>query len=405
MPKLVKLALLVVAAAGLAWLSFAQAMTGVGKKSPDLVLRFSPSNSAALGLLADVELVQSDKKGYLERSEALALRSAMGQAVNPRALRQLGLIHDARGDKEGADRLIRLSEKMSRRDLGAQFWLVRREAENDNLAAAVKHIDVGLRTHPGSNDMLFPILTKAIENKDVQDEVRKTLRQNPTWLAGFLEYAFARSENLASVAAVMEPLPASMPGYDGRLQDRLLMEQLVAKKQYAVAQEYYQSKPYLPKALLTSLDFSPVAISADTQPFGWSLLDNNAAVAAFDQTQDGVQLFVRIDYARSGDLLSKILFLKAGTYRLTANYGDVSSDAPTGLQYRVYCLSPDQAEAIEVLQHVDVRANKSINSNFNVPASCSVQRLVVAVDGKSAIKDSQIGVRGIQLARIENASK
>lgn len=392
MPRYLKLVALVLFGGVVAWLSFAQAITGAGKKNPALVLRVSPADPAALALMAEVELAKSKKPERLGSAESLARKSLEAQVLNPRALRQLGMIQDLKTNKPSAERWMVLSEKLSRREFGAQFWLALRAAEKDNLSASVRHIDIGLKTNPRAYDALLPLLTKAISNVEVQQEVARTLKGNPSWLGSFLEYAISQSQDLGSVANVMKTLPAQMPGLDGHRYDTALLQQLVAKKEYRIARDYYLAKPTSGKAVLSSLALSEQNVSPATEPFGWQPLENVAGTADFVSEKNGADLYIGVDYARSGDLAGKVLYLEPGSYRFTVNYGDVSGNSPPALHYKMMCLSPEQPTAFTTVAHSGIRANGVFAFPVTVPGNCLAQKFIVATDFRDAVKDSEIAI-------------
>ncbi len=168
----IKLVAILAATTYLAWLSFIHAVASITwRQNPDTALYYVPDHPLALSRKADELFAQRQDPATLAKVEAMAKQSLRGGALNPVAIRLLGYVADARGDTKKARHLMLLSQKVSRRDLGTQLWLIEDAVARDDKRAALNHYDIAMRATPSSFPILFPTLTGALGDPDVRIKV------------------------------------------------------------------------------------------------------------------------------------------------------------------------------------------------------------------------------------------
>ena len=136
------------------------------KRSPEVALRIAPFNAAALAISAD-RLIATDPIGKASAGAQLAERSLRTQALGASAVRILGYGAEVDRHPARAEALIKLSQRVSRRDLGAQLWLIERAVGTGDVPEALRHYDIALRTTDKTAQLLYPILTSALDEQAV----------------------------------------------------------------------------------------------------------------------------------------------------------------------------------------------------------------------------------------------
>jgi hypothetical protein len=126
-------------------------------------------------------------RGQANDPEAVRLARAalVRDATLPTPYRVLGFAREANGDVAGAERLIGFSDKLSRRDLPAQLWLIERAVARNDVPGAVAHFDTALRTSEAAPELLFPVLANALSEREVVDAVAPRLLTAP-WAQEFI---------------------------------------------------------------------------------------------------------------------------------------------------------------------------------------------------------------------------
>lgn len=94
----------------------------------------------------------------------------------------------------------------SRRNLQTQLWAIEDAVGREDIAGALRHYDVALRTKAQSRAILYPVLASAIRDAQVRAELVRTLVSRPLWADDFLGYAAKNGENAQATAALLTAL-------------------------------------------------------------------------------------------------------------------------------------------------------------------------------------------------------
>lgn len=387
----------------LAWLSFIHAVANITwQQNPDLALRFVPDHPLALSRKADELFAAKQDPATLAKVEAMAKQSLRGGALNPVAIRLLGYVADARGDRKKAREFMLLSQKVSRRDFGTQLWLIEDAVARNDKKQALYHYDIAMRTTPSSFPLLFPTLTGALDDPEVRAGLAPYVKAAPEWLLPFLPHAIGTMENpsyLVDVLLKAGPLP-DRPEY--RDQSNYLLSTLANKGQFSAFERYYASLPSVrPKALQTA------AMNKDTVNLrypaaGWQLIENAAIGGAFSEA-DKRGAFTLSAFAGSGErgeLMRKLLFLKPGSYRFTAQYDAQSSAPDSEIRWDLSCVSA-KGNSGKWFTSRTVQAGRSGDvQSFTLGADCPHQLLQLQLAGGSGQLGAEFVLRSVQITPV-----
>jgi hypothetical protein len=402
--KLIWRAFVAVGCSLLAWFSFASAVAHIVRDSnPEAALQFVPHDAVALsgkaeGLLAKAAptaLVSTDTK-------KLVLESLKAQALNPRALRQLGFIADAKTEGQSALRLIVLSERTSRREFGAQLWLIENGIRSDNISATLVHYDTALRSGYDSGAILYPILSAALDEREVQTAFARYIRTPPPWLGLFLGYAITQGQNPAAIAAAIMGAGGLPDGDLYRDFERQLLAQLSVKEGYAEARQYYLSLAGVDKNIPTSIGFDKMTTSPRFAPISWEVQNTPGVGATFEAGEKGVGQRLSL-FAGSGErgvVLRKLLFMPAGRYAITQDVMLQRLDGVATAEWQVMCLGTGVGRDIWSGEFAP-RAGRQLLPSFEIPRECSVQSIALIVSGGSGQDGSEVILTDVALVPIK----
>ncbi len=389
-----------VVAAVVAWLSFSHSMAMISRnRAPDRALMFVHNEPLALAARADRLLTKPelDSKS-LSTARALALQSLHRQAVNTRALRVLGLIADREKDDQRALALMELAQRLSRREVGVQLWLVQRAAKDGNLPNAIQAFDRALRTSINARPMLFPILLEAIRAPEIREAVAPYIKDGNLWSYDFVNYAIDNSKDLLPIADVIRRAGGLPPGRDEDAAIATLGAKLVEANQvnnlFAIMGRDAQ---VLRAQTDASLNYT---LDSRFAPLGWGLLSQTSVGASAIREGDRTVMLATVLAGRHGVAARKPLMLKSGSYTLTVGYGDIRLGSQATLNWQLVCTAGDGTFHIAWNSGQYRPASQSRSAwTIKVLETCRAQLLDLQLSGGDSQGESEVFIQDVSLRR------
>ena len=212
-----------------AWFAFALAVSGVARvKAPVAALAVMPGESVALASRAD-QLFFAMPQNPPPEVKRLALKALESQPINPKALRILGYMEDAGGNSGKAETYIRMAAKLSRREPGAQLWLIEAAARQGDIRQTLVHYDIALRTKPDTQTILFSRLVGAIEDPEIRAALKPYIRSDNGWGPSFLSFAINNSKDLPVLASLILETGGLSDPEEARVHEVRLLDALSPK--------------------------------------------------------------------------------------------------------------------------------------------------------------------------------
>lgn len=349
--------------------------------APQLAMRLIPGEHSVAVRIADQTLGLA-KPGELSDSEldkidAAARDSIADNSLDVRAFRVLGTSQAFRGNGDTALAMMRHSDRLSRREVGVQLWLLEDAAQSGDLAGAVRHFHRLLTTKPTSRAALFPVLAAAIEDVQVRGALQPYLAARPPWETAFYDYALARMKDPRPLAKLMAA-QRQLPPQPGQSYQQAMLLALTAKGDYAAAQWFMRAMPDGDKEFVAGqVRDRSFRATGKHQPFDWTLVtDFSAAAEPIADARSG--LAVRVDPNWTGLLARQLLMLRPGRYRLHVEQR--TSEAPEAVLagWKLEC-----ADSRRPLASIKTpKPPKPVRSQveFSVPTGCPAQWLSYTVD-------------------------
>ncbi|MBD8548174.1 hypothetical protein [Sphingomonas sp. CFBP 8760] len=281
-----------------------------------------------------------------DRTREVAVQALRAQPLNPVALRMLAIWAAGHGYLRRADRLAGLSEKVSRRDLSNQLFMIERAVSRGDVAATLAHYDMALRTSPNSKQLLFPILSAAIADPTIRQDLVPYVRHGAPWIGGFLFNALDMPGGASSAAELL--LASGRKNNVALLIDLApgLLTHLVGSGDFPLAERLFLALPKADAAMLADPSFTMRTTDPVYGPFGWRAIESADASIAFEPAEGGRRrLYVSARLGAVGDqiLLQRTLHLPPGNYLFVQQ-----PEAKTGensITWRVTCLKAGDSSA------------------------------------------------------------
>lgn len=392
--------LIVAGTAALAAFSFASAVTHIVRDSnAEAALQFSPRDAVALSVAAESRLAAA-KSAALVSAETRALieTSLTQQAVNARALRQLGFVFDVAGKTDKARQLIQLAERVSRREFGAQLWLIEDGIRANDMRSTLRHYDTALRSGYDNGSILYPILTAALDDVEVQAALTPYIRNPPPWFDIFLNLAITQGQNPAALAQTILRAGGLPDGDEFREFERQLLGQLAAKQQYDQAVRFYRSLERVDPRLPTSMQLGGNATDQRFAPISWQLQIAPGVGGSFDgvPTAAAQRLAIYAGSGERGTVMNKLLFLSPGRYVVSQELSDVSLNGGASLDWEVRCLRQAGPEMLW-RGTIPPKAGRFALPPFTVGNDCAAQTVHLVMSGGSLQEGAQAVMSKIDL--------
>lgn len=381
-----------------AYFSLTSSAAGVlVKADPQLAHALAPRNgavSAALAAQRFSERPSPDAKSPAAQSANLAV---MQDATAVEALTVLGFQAQLRGEEARSDQIFSLGTALSRRELRPQLWAIEEAVSRGDIAGALRHYDIALRTSADAQTMLFPILASALGEPRVRAALLPIMQSQPTWTASFLSHAADHGSDPRAVASFFGevrsaklPLPLDEVGHTN------LVGGLIKAGHYDDAWRYYASfRPGADRG--RSRDPGFALASEGRAPFDWVTTQDPALSASILQNAQGGVLDFAAPPSASGVLLQQLQLLPAGTYRLSGQSADIDQPIRSLPYWLLTCR--DGRELGRVVVPNSAQANGLFTGRFVVPQGCPVQTLALVARPSDAISGVVGQIRSVQLAR------
>lgn len=366
----------------------------IGTKKPEVSIFLWPFSSGALAASADQHLAKNPLEP-LVKVETLAKESLKQQALNPRALRILGFYAEAKGQVENAENLIEKAADLSRRELGAQLWLIEAAARKNDTALTLKHYDIALSTKASAKALLYTRLLSAIGSKEVKSSLKPYMRSERLWTREFLTYAIEESDDLSSIVDLIAET-SNIRSDDNSIELRLLSK-LIVEQKYADARRLYLLLPGASAELLLSTAFNNPASQSSVNPLAWQLYDDPDAGGVFEQrsANDAPTLSLFASPWTHRRIASKLLYLDSRKYTFTARITQFSSGDGGLLRWQLRCLSRTNDIILTVQNN-----SSTPSATFTLPANCQAQSLEIFVSGGSGRSGLEASVEEVAISPV-----
>lgn len=324
----------------------------------------------------------------LPRTRQLARKALRQDPTAIGAVTALGLVDEQSRRRVAAARLFEYSNALSRRDLPTQLWKIETAVSRGDIAGALRHYDIALRTSRHAPDLLFPVLVSAVADPAIRVALVRTFRGQPAWGPLFVEYAASNGSDPHVTSLLFQDLQRGGIRI-APVAQTVLIDTLASRGAFDDAWLYYRAvRPNSDRRRSRDPRFG-ADLSIPTV-FDWRIADDNAINASIQRGDDGGLVDFSAPPGVGGKVVQQLQLLPVGRYRLSgqaANLAALGSDSP---YWVVTC--QDGRE----LGRIDVPGTGGFSGAVDVPAGCTAQTLTLVLRPS----DASGGTTG-QIERLE----
>lgn len=365
--------------------SIAQVVVG---NDPALAYRLAPYDGRITAAYATSLAEEGATPEGRARADDLAKLALRQDPVAVAAIATLGTNADVRGDKAAARRYFTYAQKLSRRDLRTQLWMIEDAVERGDVPGTLHQYDITLRVFPNLGETLYPVLASASGDPVIRTELIKTLGRKPLWGESFITFVAGNGPDPQSTAAlflglrrvgVVIPEVAAAGAVDA----------LLAAGQTHAAWSYYAAiRPGADRRRSRNPRFVR-ELEAPSQ-LDWAPVNDGGLATSI---QGGIFDF-SVPPSVGGPLLLQLQLLPPGNYRLTGHSIGIEQTQGTRPYWVLSCRGGRELGRVEVPN--SSVAKGAFSGTFSVTADCPVQTLVLTARPPDAVS----GLSG-QFDRVE----
>lgn len=383
----------IVLAIVLAYLSLAiTASNALATRLPDIALKIWPWNAAALARLSSNQIAEnSSSLPAISAAAVQAGRALQREPLLAEAVRSMGIYEVAKNNIAGADRLFAYGERISKRDIPTQFWLIQRRVDAGDVAGALSHYGIVLNVAPSSSAQLFPILVSALDDPALQRPIATLVRDGSSWQSSFM-YEVNKAPSIPGAASLYINLHAMGVEIDpGQLS--AFLSRATQSGQPSLAGRVYSrlvDSQWSEKSLAGQLDGS-FERRRDLAPFGWAL-EAGSAWRDKRPNANGNALYLAVSDDTQTPVASRWLMLPAGHYRLSGTVGRLDGNQAVNLRIDLNCTFGATEN-----QHVSAPVSARHFAVEVSTSNCPSQTLSLHATGQVEGADGTIWVDDLQL--------
>lgn len=365
----------------------------IRKSNIERAYALAPNDGRIAGELAEQIAAGTPLADQRARSTLLARQALIDEALAVPALTALALNVQLRGDTAAARKLFVHSDALSRRELGTRLWLIEDAVGRNDVAGALHHYDIALRTEKAAPALLFPILSEAISDPALAQALSTTIAARPPWSEAFIGY-LAAVNKAPVVSSVFLRRLAERGVPISQAAQISMVNALVNSGKLEDGWAYYAS---FHKGVARDRSRDPEFVSSVETPaaFDWVPVANDTGISASIQSLAKGGVF---DFAASstvgGAVLQQTQLLPSGRYRLEGVSAGISQALGERPYWQLICTDGRE------IGHVEMPASDQNGGRFAgdmaVGADCPAQMLRLVIRPSSNIG----GVSG-QIERVQ----
>jgi hypothetical protein len=364
--------------------------------NPQTALAIDAGDAIALAQQADNRWGKAAAAGDQIDLYSQARRSIAGQAVNPRAVRLLAFSADLRGNRRVALLANNAAARLSRRESGAQLWLMEHDVERNDVPAVLKRYNVLLSTNGTMRDALYPKLALALSDPQIRDAFVPFVRQNPIWLPGFLSTAIYQP-NPDALSYAIRQAGGLTKDEANQVFNMALLGQLFAKQKFAEGRAFFRSLPGSNARLLTSAALTNAAFEPKFAPVSWVLTSDSSVGATVEKTSETRAINAFALSGATGIAASKYLFLPPNTYRLDSAHKITSPSPNARATWVLRCLSSADQPTVYQFDIIRPARSEPPPAQVTIPPDCTVQRLELTLAGGDDARGLELQVSQVNV--------
>ncbi|MCP3732912.1 hypothetical protein M9978_21070 [Sphingomonas sp. MG17] len=349
----------------------------VVKRDPALAYRLAPYDGRMTAAYAMSLAGPRATPGDRVRADVLAKRALQQDPTAVAAVTTLGVNADFRGDKAAARRYFAYAQKLSRRDLPTQLFMIEDAVQRGDIPGALHHYDITLRVSPQLSEMLYPVLASASEDPSIRAALVKTLAGKPAWGSSFIDYAAGHGSNPQATIDLLSAVHRAGVAVPERAHANVVNALLAAGQADAAWKYYAAIRPGSDRRRSRNPQFLHT-IETPSQ-LDWNPVNEGGL-------STGIQTGI-FDFAApssvGGPMLQQWQLLIPGIYRLSVHSIGIEQAKGALPYWTLRCMDGRELGRIDVPNSNVSNGNSS--GMFSVPKGCPAQTLILMARPSDAV--------------------
>lgn len=369
---------------------------GMRTRAPDRAHAIAPGDGritgqAAQAIAADVQASPAARR----RADALAMLALRQDPTAVSAASALALNRQIGGDTAGARRLFGYAQRLSRRELQVQIWAIEDAVSRGDIAGALTHYDIALRTSRNAPDLLFPILAAAIADPTVRQAVAARLAARPPWGGAFVDHVAANGADPRSTAQLFFALRRAAVPLSASASAAIINALIVAGHEDEAWRYYASIRRGADRRRSRDPRFTDTP--ATPSVLDWTLVDEGAVAASVQRGPSGSLLDFTAPPSVGGQVARQMQLLPPGTYRLSGRSAGIDQPTVSRPYWSLTCRKDGrELGRIDILN--SAQAGGVFGGGLNVPANCPVQTLTLVARPSASLLGLTGQIEEVRLA-------
>jgi hypothetical protein len=392
--RLVSWIAIAVVAASLAVLSFCASVGEVfASANPALAQTIGVGDRAQARLSYLLAMSAAGKiKPTDVRLRSAAKEAIAAQPLNTMALESIAMYELQAGHNDASVRFARLTETLSRRQLGAQVLLFRASLLKNDLRGAFAQLDAAMRTAGDRRTVLFPVMTQGLKIPEFRKGLVPIVDQRREWAPQFLIYAVDEGGAAVDVAEFFSALDRRTRAFlAGPLAGRTITR-LTNANQVELARKMYLSLPGKSADMLSNPGLNAATLDPAIGTLGWTFEQGPTLTArlAEGDSPGSRAVLINVGPGESSPALSRILFITPGKYVFSASSRTDGTSTKISSQWSIRCVGGARGRELW---------NSGEGSVVSIPPDCPSQLMRLVVTQQDGSNYGQLLVTGVALTR------
>lgn len=359
------------------WLGYLSVMQSVALVLPSSRIEeayaLAPNNGRIAGRLSQILYRQDATEADRERAVSIAREALRHDPTAVEAVTTLSMDALSKGEQAEGERLLVYSQTLSRRDLRTQLMAMELAVGRGDIAGALHHYDIALRTRKEAPAILYPVLTSALTDPAIRAALIKTLGAQPNWGTGFINHAARSDADPAASAAFFRALQAiRVPVPD--TSSVALLNRLLAAKLFDDAWAYYAASRRDSDRRQSRDPAFTSAVEARSA-LDWVAINGvGVSTAILPDARSGLFDFI-VSMGNGGTLLQQLQMLPPSDYLLEGHSIGIEQPARSRPYWTLRCQTGGEIGRVEVPN--SSQAGGRFQGSIRVPANCPVQMLAL----------------------------
>ena len=385
----------VAVSAGMFSASFALART-----NPEAALALDGDNPDAIIRRAE-RLAQAGGESTSSGDQlfAAARDSIAALPLNAPAFRLFASTNASSDELDRFKALVAMSDRLSRRDLGTQLFLIETAVEDDDVASVLYHYDNAMRMRESSRALLLPVLAAAIKSPAIRAHLQPYLKRDTPWLGEFLRQAVATTPDSRDVVALLIESGGMPEGDFYQALHSQLLTRLVSEGRTDFALRYYRSLDGADPASLASLAMTDASTNARYTPVSWQRFEIAGVDSLFLVADDGdYELSSTFEPGFSGPIMRKVAAITPGSYTFSARQRADDFAPDSELRWQIECIGGERKETV-LNRTVPMENEFTVQADLEVPEWCESQIVTAFARIGYDPRDTSLTISSPSLAR------